>query len=276
LFIVQSANIPLLPMSSQAISSRTFRPFHLKPQGPIPEQETLLWVSASPNLKYFDLPLLQALSQSHAVARWEYQQHCDEASSLEEAVNLLVGYIQQCDRPIHLAGHGISGVMAMMAADRIPESVRSLSIFGVAPQPGLTWQAHYYLQRLTLPCSQTRVLAQMCRSLFGSQMPHSISTLVRLFARDLSTSPSPHSLFKIAKIPPVQTKVPLLVCNGALDFVISPEVAQCWQSLTKPGDRIVMIPEGQHFFHYQFSEQVAREMTQFWSQFSLPTPVYSP
>jgi hypothetical protein len=38
---------------------------------------------------------------------------------------------------------------------------------------------------------------------------------------------------------------------------------------------LVSIPEGQHFFHYHFSEQVAREMTQFWSQSSLLTPVYS-
>jgi pimeloyl-ACP methyl ester carboxylesterase len=262
-------------MSSQAISSRTFRPFHLKAQDPVPEQDSLLWVSASPNLKYFDLPLLQTLSQSHAVARWEYQQDCDEASSLEEAVNLLVGYIQQCDRPVHLAGHGISGVIAMMAADRIPESIKTLSLFAVAPQPALTWQAHYYLQRLTLPCSQTRILTQMGRSLFAPQTPHSIQTLVKLLTRDLSTSPSPHSLFHIAKIAPIQPKVPLFVCNGASDFVVSPEVAQLWQGLAKPGDRLVSIPEGQHFFHYHFSEQVAREMTQFWSQSSLLTPVYS-
>ncbi len=263
-------------MSSHASSSRAFRPFHLRFAGSTsPQQENLLWVSASPNLKYFDLPLLQALSQSHAVARWEYQQTCDEASSLGEAVNLLVDYIKQCDRPMHLAGHGLSGVIAMLAADRVPEWIKTLSLFGVAPQPSLTWQAHYYLQRLTIPCSQNRVLAQLCRSLFGST-PHSIPTLVKLLARDLSTSPSPHSLFHIAKIEPVQPKVPLLVCNGASDFVISPEVARLWQGLTKPGDRIVNIPEGNHFFHYHFSEQIAQEMTQFWSrQSSLLTPVYS-
>jgi pimeloyl-ACP methyl ester carboxylesterase len=237
--------------------------------------DTLLWVSASPNLKYFDLPLLQTLSQSHAVARWEYQQHCDEASSLEEAVNLLVGYIKQCDRPMHLAGHGISGVIAMLAADRVPEWVKTLSLFGVAPQPALTWHAHYYLQRLTIPCSQSRVLAQLCKSLFGPQTQHSIPTLVKLLARDLSTSPSPHSLFHIAKMESVRPKVPLLIFNGALDFVISPDVAQLWQGLIKPNDRLITLPEGQHFFHYHFSEQIAKEMVQFWSQSSLPTPVYS-
>jgi pimeloyl-ACP methyl ester carboxylesterase len=253
-------------MSSQAISSRTFRPFHLKPQDPIPEQDALLWVSASPNLKYFDLPLLQALNQSHTVARWEYQQHCDEASSLEEAVNLLVGYIQQCDRPMHLAGHGISGVIARLAADRVPELVATLSLLGVAPQPGLTWHAHYYLQRLTTPCSQTRILVQFCRSLFGSEIPHSTQTLVNLLGNDLSRSPSPHSLFHIAQLEVTQPKVPLLVCNCATDFVISRDRANAWKDLTKPGDRIVSIPDGQHFFHYHFPEQVAQEMNRFWSQ----------
>ncbi len=262
-------------MSSHANLSRSFRPFHLKSiKSTSPEQENLLWVSASPNLKYFDLPLLQALSRSHAVARWDYQQTCDEASSLEEAVNLLVDYLKQCDRPMHLAGHGLSGVIAMMAADRLPQHVKTLSLFGVAPQPALTWQAHYYLQRLTLPCSQSRILAQFCRSLFGST-PHSMQTLVKLLIRDLSTSPSPHSLFHIAKISPIQPQVPTLVCNGAADFVISPDVAQLWQALVKPGDRLVSIPEGQHFFHYQLSEQIAQEITQFWSQSSLFTPVYS-
>ncbi len=255
--------------------ARTFRPFHLKPELSASQQEPLLWVSASPNLKYFDLPLLQTLSRSHVVARWEYQQHCDEASSLEEAVNLLVDYIKQSDRPMHLAGHGISGVMAMMAADRVPHLIKTLSLLGVAPQPALTWQAHYYVQRLTLPCSQARLLAQLCRSLFAPQTPHSVQTLVKLLTRDLSTSPSPHSLFHIAKFDPIQPQVPLLVCNGASDFVISPDVAELWQGLAKPGDRVVSIPEGQHFFHYDFSEQIAQEMTQFWSQSSPLTPVYA-
>ncbi len=261
-------------MSPHVVSSRP--PFYLKPESAVSQQENLLWISASPNLKYFDLPLLKTLSRSHVVARWEYQQHSDEASSLEEAVNLLVDYIKQSDRPMHLAGHGLSGVIAMMAADRIPHQIKTLSLFSVATQPALTWQAHYYLQRLTLPCSQARILAQLCRSLFAPQTPHSIQTLVKLLSRDLSTSPSPHSLFHIAKIAPIQPQVPLFVCNGAMDFVISPEVAQLWQDLAKPGDRLVSIPKGQHFFHYDVSDQIAREITQFWSQASLLTSLSSP
>jgi pimeloyl-ACP methyl ester carboxylesterase len=262
-------------MPSHTIPPRAFRPFHLSSIQAVPEPH-LLWVSASPSLKYFDLPLLQALNKTHSVARWEYQQSSDEASSLAEAVNLLVDYLKQGDRPIHLAGHGISGVVAMMAADRVPERILTLSLFGVAPQLGLTWQAHYYEQRLTLPCSQTRILAQLCRSLFGLEMPHSTQTLVKLLGNDLSNSPSPHSLFQIAKIDPIRPKVPTLICNGASDFVVSPEIAQTWDGLIKPSDRIISISEGNHFFHYHFPEQVVHEITQFWSQHSSSlTPVYS-
>lgn len=268
-------------MPSHQIPSRAFRPFHISSRMAMPEKETLLWISASPSLKYFDLPLLQTLNKSHSVARWEYQQSADEASSLETAVNLLVDYLKQeqdleHNRSIHLAGHGISGVVALMAADRVPDCVKTLSLFGVAPQPGLTWQAHYYLQRLTMPCSQVRLLSQFCRSLFGSKMPHSAQTLVKLLGSDLNNSPSPHSLFRIAKLDSVCPQVPLLIFNGAEDFVISPDVAMQWNAVTKPGDRLVTIPEGQHFFHYHFSEQIAREMMQFWAQHTdLLTAVYS-
>ena len=253
---------------------RSFRAFHPNSFGDTnSSQDSLLWVSTS--LKYFDLPLLKILNKNYTVARWEYQQGLDEASSLVEAVNLLVNYLKQCDRPIHLAGHGISGVVAMYAAERVPEYVKTLTLLGVASQPGLTWHAHYYLHRLTTPCSQTRVLAQFARELFGSS-PHSIKTLVNLLQNDLASSPSPHSLFNIAKLDPVKLQVPLLLCGGESDFVVSPEVMQTWTALMKSGDRVLQVPDGRHFFHYHFPDQVAIEMIQFLSQkTAFLTPVYS-
>ncbi len=255
--------------------SRSFQAFHPSSYAnTISSQDSLLWVSASPSLKYFDLPLLKILNKNYAVARWEYQQSSDEASSLVEAVNLLVDYLKQSDRPIHLAGHGISGVVAMYAAERVPKLVKTLTLLGVAPQPGLTWHAHYYLQRLTRPCSQTRLLAQFSRELFGSS-PHSIKTLVNLLENDLGSSPSPHSLFNIAKLNSVMLKVPLLLCGGELDLFVSPQVMQAWRPFMRSGDRMVQVPNGQHFFHYHFPDQVAIEMTQFLSQETAHlTPVY--
>ncbi len=256
--------------------SRSFGAFHpTKYDTTAPSQDILLWVSAGPSLKYFDFPLLKILNKNYTVARWEYEQNSDEASSLAEAINLLVDYLKQSDRPIHLAGHGISGVVAMYAAERVPEFVKTLTLLGVGPQPELIWHARYYLQRLTTPCSQLRVLAQFAQELFGPSS-HSIKTLVNLLQNDLTSSPSPHSLFKIASLNSVMLQVPLLLFGGEFDFVVSPQTMQGWRTLMKSGDRIVSVPDGRHFFHYHFPDQVAIEMTQFLSQKTdLLTPVYS-
>ncbi len=259
-------------MSSMLPSFRAFHPTRYT--NATSSQDSLLWVSASPSLKYFDLPLLKTLNKNYAVSRWEYQQGQDEASSLVEAVNLLVDYLKQSKQPIHLAGHGISGVVAMYAAERVPEFVKTLTLLGVGPQPGLTWHAHYYLQRLTTRCSQSRVLAQFSRELFGSS-PHSTKTLVNLLQNDLASSPSPHSLYKIANLDSVMLQVPTLICGGESDFIVSPQAAQAWTTFMKSGDRIVSIPDGRHFFHYHFPDHVAIEMTQFLSQTTaLLIPVY--
>jgi pimeloyl-ACP methyl ester carboxylesterase len=257
-------------MSSQSIHpTRSFRPFRLdhgQYRAPKKLSHKLLWVNASPSLKYFDLPLLQLLNDDYCIERWEYQQSRDEACSLEEAVDLLVNYLKSVDRPVHLAGHGLSGVIAMMAADRVPDRVKTLTLLGVGNQPGLTWQAHYYLQRLMIPCSQVRVLAQFGKTLFGPNVPHSIQTVVQLLGKDLTDSPSPHSLYHTATLDPIKPKVPVIIFQGALDFVISPDVIKLWDEVIQPTDRIVSIAEGRHFFHYQFPQQVTTEIIRFWSQ----------
>ena len=71
-------------------------------------------------------------------------------------------------------------------------------------------------------------------------------------------------------------QVPLLLCGGELDFVVSPQVMQACTAFIKSGDRLVSLPDGRHFFHYHFPNQVAIEMTQFLSQkTALLAPVYS-
>jgi uncharacterized protein YfaT (DUF1175 family) len=64
----------------------------------------VLWLNASPVLKRFDEPLLQYLSEYMKIAQWEYQQTKDEASSIDQAVELLYEFLECCDRPVHLAG----------------------------------------------------------------------------------------------------------------------------------------------------------------------------
>ncbi len=235
---------------------------------------SVLWVSVSPSLKFFDLPLLQNLIKHRSlakpsgagIARWEYAQSLDEASTLEGATAMLVEYLESCDRPVHLAGHGLSGVVAMQASVRCPEKVVSLAVLSVAVLPGLTWQAHYYLQRMMTPCSQARVLANCARSLWGTTSPYSIKSLVSLLEKDLLLSPSPHSLYQVAKLDPVLVSVPKFVMGGGQDFVISPVVFQQWRDQMGPGDQFCQLPEGSHFFHTASPDWVAGELMQFWMQ----------
>ena len=224
----------------------------------------VLWLNTSPSLKYFDQPLLQALAHNHTVAQWTYHQSPDEASSPDDAVLLLHDYLQQQSRPIHLAGHGMSGVVALLYARRFPERVRSLTLLAVGAQPAVTWQTHYYVQRQLITCSRQQLLACTTRSLFGQALSHPVKALVASLNRDLDESPSPHSLFKLATLPKGGVTMPLLVCGSKTDPVVHPPVLQEWLSYFKSDDTLWQCPDGRHFFHYFQPQLVAEQMMRFW------------
>jgi pimeloyl-ACP methyl ester carboxylesterase len=237
-----------------------------------PEKTRIVWLSVSPSLRPFDKPLLHYLARTVEVARWDYSQTLDEASWLDQAVDLLYEYLQTYDRPIDLVGHGLSGVVGLLGARRFPERVRSLSLLAVSAQPAVTWQAHYYVQRQSLPCSQRQILVQTVRSLFGRRLPASVDRLVTVFERDLIESPSPHSLFHVHSLPQGGVPMPLLVCGSQTDPVVSPPDLQSWSTWIKPNtvdscmppDRLWTSTSGSHFFHYFYPSQIGQELLQFW------------
>jgi pimeloyl-ACP methyl ester carboxylesterase len=224
----------------------------------------VLWLNTSPSLKYFDQPLLQALSHNHTVAQWTYKQSPDEASSLDNTVLLLHDYLQQQRRPIHLAGHGMSGVVGLLYARRFPELVRSLTLLAVGAQPAVTWQTHYYVQRQLIACSRQQLLACTTRSLFGQALAHPVKAIVASLNRDLDESPSPHSLFKLATLPKGGVTMPLMVCGSKTDPVVHPPMLQAWLSYFKSDDTLWQCPDGRHFFHYFQPQLVAEQMMRFW------------
>lgn len=95
----------------------------------------VLCLSANPNLKNFDRPLLRSLSKQITIAQWEYCQSQDEPSSLEVALELVHDYLQQLVSPIHLVGHGTSGLLGLLYAQQHPERVRSLTLLSVGIYP---------------------------------------------------------------------------------------------------------------------------------------------
>ncbi|MGF1482295.1 MAG: alpha/beta fold hydrolase [Cyanophyceae cyanobacterium] len=223
-----------------------------------------LWLNTNPHFKRFNQPLLRRLSHRLLLAEWDYQQNCDEASSLDIALVLLHDYLKSCSEPIHLLGHSTGGLLGLLYTRQYPERVKSLTLLGVGVHPAVDWQAHYYVLRQLLPCSREVIMTQMVRNLFGYQGHQSTKALLQLLKRDLETSPSPHSLYQQVSIPPGGVSVPLLVCGGEDDVIVDRNALQSWQSYLKESDRLWLCPHGHHFFHTLEPAKVGQQICKFW------------
>jgi pimeloyl-ACP methyl ester carboxylesterase len=226
----------------------------------------VLWLNASPILKRFDKPLLQYLSEYIKVAQWEYHQTKDEASSIDKAVALLDEFLESYPDSVHLAGHGMSGAIALNFARRFPKKVRSLTLLAVAAQPANTWHAHYYFQRQLFSISREQILANSVRSLFGNQPPHTTKKLIAALDKDLEQSPSQHSLFKLVHSLKGGVSMPMMVCGSQNDPVVDPNALHDWLNWLKPEDNIWEYPKGYHFFHYFYPQQVGEQIMSFWQR----------
>lgn len=227
-----------------------------------------LWLTVSPNLKRFDQRLLCRLSKRVSIARWEYIQTVDEPCCLEVVIDLLHEYLYknltETNKPVDMIGHGLSGIVGWLYAQRYPEHVRSLTLLSVGANPAVNWHAHYYALRQLLPCSREIILAQMARMLFGPRSCDITRVLVQMLAQDLDLGLALHSLVNCQEIEPAQIKPPLMVCQGAHDAVVNS--AERWQPLLKPSDRIWTCPQGHHFFHFDQPRLVETAILNYWQQ----------
>ena len=202
---------------------------------PYPEA---LWLTVSPALKKFDQRLLCQLSRQLLIRRWEYHQTADEPCCLETPVSLLHDYLKTSDRPIHLLGHGLSGIVGLLYAQRFPHRVRSLTLLSVNANPAINWHAHYYALRQLLPCSRSLVLAQMAKALFGPRPYDLTKILVDALGQDLDTGLALHSLVSHQDIAATAIEPPLLVCYGSQDDILNPPLHEHWQHHLKPTDAL--------------------------------------
>lgn len=225
-----------------------------------------LWLSANPSFRRFEQRLLVPLNRDREMAYWGYVQTPDEPSDLEAALTLLHDYLKASDRPRHLIGHSTGGLIGLLYARRYPQRVKSLTLLGVGAHPAVDWKAHYYTQLEQLPCSRTRVLAQMVHTLFGCQRQPCLAGLIELLESDLTASLSLHSPLRRFSLFPGAVPVPLLVCGGQLDSIVDLTQIQGWYPWFKPGDRMWLCPSGRHFFHATHPQMTATAITDFWHE----------
>ncbi len=252
----------------------------------------VLWLSVSPHLRGFDQRLLSELVKTATVRRWDYCQTADEPCCVEAVIEALHGYLTEraalekswragsAAHKVHLIGHGLSGVVALLYARRYPEHVASLTLLSVNSLPAVNWQARYCLLRATSPCSRERILAQMTHLLFGEHPRRFSRALAELLGRDLDNSLTLHSLAKHFHIEPCPLKVPTLVCNGESDAIMQAQQESCWEQWQQSdisAKRSLHIespesfdlwhcPQGNHFFHFHHPQAVAAKISSYWYQ----------
>ena len=223
-----------------------------------------IWINTNPSFQRFESPLIRYLSKGTTIARWEYYQNQDEPCSLDIALVLLHDYLKSLAQPINLIGHSTGGLLGLFYARKYPHKVKSLTLLGVGVHPAVDWQAHYYALRQLLPCSQEIVLAQMVQKIFGYQSKYNTQGLIDILKQDLDTSPSPHSLHQRYSIAPEGVSVPLMVCGSRNDSIVDINALNGWQNYLKPEDTLWECPQGYHFFHYFYPQEVGRQVLKFW------------
>ncbi|MFY7803561.1 MAG: alpha/beta fold hydrolase [Limnoraphis robusta] len=225
----------------------------------------VLWLNTSPSLRHFDQELVNQLSQTVRLGYWEYRQTLDEPSCLNTAVTLVHDYLKSHDKPIHLIGHSTGGLLGLMYAQKYPERVKSLTLLSVGVHPTVDWKAHYYVQLQLLPCSRQVLLEHTVETLFGYQKPTTRQRLMSMLDRDLTESLSVHSLMQRMSMTPIPVSVPLMACGSEDDVIVDDQELQGWRSMLKPGDRVVQVPQGGHFFHHFFPQLIQDKILNFWS-----------
>lgn len=226
-----------------------------------------LWLNTSPSLRCFEQPLLCYLSKRVSIARWEYLQTQDEASSLDIAIDLLHDYFKDISHPVHLIGHGTSGLLGLLYARQSPEKIASLTLLAVGADVTIDWQVHYYTHLQAL--NRKKVLTTMAYNLFGCYDDRTIENLARILERDLDCSLSPHSLWQRVSLPPSGVSVPLMVCGSLDDPIVEATELHKWKPWLKASDRLYLHSDGGHFFHFFQPQQVGKNILNFWQSLYL-------
>lgn len=211
----------------------------------------ILWIDLQPSLYCLFKRTAQSLGQQFEVKRWSFEHDLDESCDIEIVHSLLKQTISNYSDPVHLVGHGISGTIAYLYAQKYPEYILSASVLSVDTHSMNQWTSHYHRMRSQLPCSRYHILSHLSSLIVNNDTEQVRNIVTRLLARCLDNDFVYGSIIKSQRIENVnKANVPILVINGEKDFVVDEQSYDRWKHYLKPGDCYRKIANGRHFFPF--------------------------
>ena len=211
----------------------------------------ILWIDLQPSLYCLFKRTAQNLDHHFEVKRWSFEHDLDESCDVDIVHSLLRQTIESSSTQVHLVGHGISGTIAHLYAQKNPERISSVSMLSVDTHSTNQWTNHYHSMRSQLPCSRFHILSHLSSLLVDRSSEQIRNIVTRLLARCLDNDFVYGSIIKSQKIENInKANVPILVINGEKDFVVDKQSHDRWKNILKPGDCYQQISDGRHFFPF--------------------------
>ena len=224
----------------------------------------ILWIDLQPSLYCLFKRTAQTLGQNFEVKRWSFEHDLDESCDVEVVHSLMRQTIENSSNPVHLVGHGVSGTIAYLYAQKYPNHISSVSVLSVDTCSTNQWTSHYQSMRSQLPCSRFHILAHLSRLLVDSQSEQVGQVMIKLLAKCLDNDFVYGSIVKSQSITNIKkAEVPVLVINGEKDFVVDEQSHDRWKNNLKSGDCYQKIADGRHFFPFTQWRQTAKMIESF-------------
>ena len=224
----------------------------------------ILWIDLQPSLYCLFKRTAQSLGEHFKVKRWSFEHDLDESCDVEVVHSLMRQTIENCSTPVHLVGHGISGTIAYLYAQKYPNNISSVSVLSVDTHSTNQWTSHYQSMRSQLPCSRFHILSHLSRQLVDRRTEQVGNIVTRLLTKCLDNDFVYGSIITSQPITNLnKAEVPILVVNGEKDFVVDEQSDIRWRQCLKPGDCYQKIANGRHFFPFTEWRQTAKMIESF-------------
>ena len=224
----------------------------------------ILWIDLQPSLYCLFKRTAETLGLHFKVKRWSFEHDLDESCDVEVVHSLLRQTIENCSSPVHLVGHGISGTIAYLYAQKYPKNISSVSVLSVDTQSTNQWTSHYQSMRSQLPCSRFHILSHLSSLLVNKDSEQVENIVTKLLARCLDNDFVYGSIIKSQLMENInKANVPILVINGEKDFVVDKQSYNRWKHYLKAGDCYQNMANGRHFFPFTQWSQTSNMIESF-------------